>query len=314
MKIKHPKMSLKTILIIVVMIFVLILNLFRLRFGFDVIILTMLVIAYVTKSSTSFVKDWILPVLLFFFYEAFRGSAFEISSTLWGAKPMVVGLVNLEKTVFFFLKDIPTVMLQHSLRPDINVVHWYDYVLVGSYTMFFWYWIIVGFIIWKKNRTIFKKYIYGLVGYAICDCFIYMFAPSAPPWYAANQGIIPAVTRIFWSTAYFKTNGMSFISTYGDNSFAAFPSHHASWPFFASLFLVKTFGKKALPFMIIPFIIAFATWYGGEHYVIDSLFGWIIAGTAFIFVNSKWLEKRVNKTKEYIKEKFKKSKVIVIED
>jgi membrane-associated phospholipid phosphatase len=63
------------------------------------------------------------------------------------------------------------------------------------------------------------------------------------------------------------------------------PSLHAAWPFFASLYVVKVFGKKWLPIFIVPIMIAIATWYGAEHYVIDSLLGFFLA---FVFYKVSW--------------------------
>ena len=57
---------------------------------------------------------------------------------------------------------------------------------------------------------------------------------------------------------------------------------------YASLFVVDTFGKKWLPIFIIPILVAISTWYGAEHYVIDSIAGIIIATITFvIFRNIK---------------------------
>ncbi|MEI7578486.1 MAG: phosphatase PAP2 family protein [bacterium] len=284
------KISPKNWVIIGVICGILVLNMFKIRFNFDFIVLTMLLAAYVTGSSKRFIKDWFLPILLFYFYQAFRGSAYTISNKLWQAEPIVQPLITWERNLFFFLNDIPTVILQQTLRPDLSIVPWYDYVLMLFYTLFFWYWIGAGFMIWKKNRQLFFKYMYGLVGFSIFDTILYLFFPTAPPWYAAQQGLITFVPRLFWTTSYFKTSGMSIISGYGDNKFAAFPSHHAAWPFFASLFLYKAFGKKALPLMIVPIMIMFATWYGAEHYIIDSIAGILVAWVTYWFLNSKYFD------------------------
>ena len=130
----------------------------------------------------------------------------------------------------------------------------------------------------------FYRYIYGLVGFSIFDAIIYVFFPTAPPWYAAQVGILPPLQRVMLIHDYFSAKYVSLVSMYGNNDFAAWPSHHAAWPFFAWLFLVGTFGKKMIPLIIVPLVIAFATWYGAEHYVIDSIAGFAVAGITYWIV------------------------------
>ena len=141
------------------------------------------------------------------------------------------------------------------------------------------------------NVALWIWYIYGLVGFSLFDTLIYIFFPSAPPWYAAQVGLLPPLQRVMLIHDYFSSKYLGFVSTYGNNDFAAWPSHHAAWPFFAFLFLVGVFGKKALPFVVVPLVIAFATWYGAEHYVIDSLAGFTIAGITY------WIVMKVGKKK-----------------
>ena len=50
---------------------------------------------------------------------------------------------------------------------------------------------------------------------------------------------------------------------------------------------VKIFGKKAIPLFIVPFTIAFATWYGAEHYVIDSLAAVVVSLITF-YIATNW--------------------------
>ena len=88
---------------------------------------------------------------------------------------------------------------------------------------------------------------------------------------------------------------MDIVTKYGSNDFAAFPSHHAAWAFYASLFFVHVFGKKYWYMLVIPIIIAFASWYGAEHYVIDSIAGFIIAFIAYKLAVSEGIFKKNKK-------------------
>ncbi|MCA9383791.1 phosphatase PAP2 family protein [Candidatus Dojkabacteria bacterium] len=271
-------------LAITMIIVIIFLNIFGVRFGFDLILVTFGIFTLFRGESSTFVKDWWKPIVLFFTYEFLRGRAYRWGHALFGFEPIYQGLITFEEKVFFFMDQIPPVFLQQTLRPDISVIHWYDYVLFFFYTSFFWYWLAIAFAIWMKRRHLFNKYMYGLVGFSIFSCFIFFFLPSAPPWAASQNGLIEPLERILWTSQYLPSQGLNIVSTYGQNDFAAMPSHHAAWPFFATLFLIKAFGKKFIPFMLVPLTIAFATWYGAEHYVVDSLVGFAIATSAFLIV------------------------------
>lgn len=279
-----PQHLVTRIFLAMVIIAIIVLNTFKAQFGMDIIIVTLCVFAILRNSGIDFLKDWGVPMALFYLYEATRAKAYTVSQH-FGISPIIKPLIWMERKIFFFLDDVPSVKLQHALRPDLAVAHWYDYFLFFFYSMFFWYWLVVGFIIWMRDRKLFRKYIYGLVAFSLIDVIVYALFPSAPPWYASDEGYLAPISRILWTIDYLPGDGLSFVSTYGRNDFAAFPSHHTAWPFFATLFMIKLFGKKALPLLIIPFVIAFATWYGAEHYVVDSIAAIVVAGTTFYIVN-----------------------------
>lgn len=286
--------NVRTIALVFICIAILFVNFFVYRFAMDMIIVVLIVLAIMFKKEKEFFKEWSIPIILFYIYEFFRGRAYDIAQ--WLNRPLLNEvLVATEKKLFTIGGDIPTVFLQYSLSnaPSGNFLpNWYDYILFFFYMSFFWFWLVAGFVIWRKSRDMFMRYIYGLVGFSLFDTLIYIFFPSAPPWYAAQVGILSPLQRIMLIHDYFSSKYVSLVSTYGNNDFAAWPSHHAAWPFFTCLFLVGVFGKKALPFFIIPLIIVFATWYGAEHYIIDSLAGFAIAGITY------WIVMRVGKKKK----------------
>lgn len=269
-----------------VIIIIILLQIFKIRFGMDFIIITLCIFAIVQREGKQFIIDWGPPIVLFYLYEGLRAYAFDVSKLL-GIHPIVQPIITLERKTFFFLDQVPSVKLQRWLRPNLAVAHWYDYVLFFFYIMFFWYWLVIGYILWKKARkTLFKPYMYGLVAFSLIDVVFYALFPSAPPWYAADHGYFPWISRILWTIKYLPSGSFSAVSTYGRNDFAAFPSHHTAWPFYATLFMIKLYGKKALPLLIIPFMIAFATWYGAEHYVVDSISAvFVCLITFFIAIN-----------------------------
>lgn len=264
------------------------LNMFVTKFGMDFAFIILFVIALLMSQSGPFLRAWFPPMCLFYIYEALRGAAYSHVARPLGIEPITQPLIWAELKLFFFLDEVPTVKLQHWLRPNAlkpaaDAANWYDYVLFFCYSMFYCYWVVVGFILWIKRRQLFSRYMYGLVGFSLFDVIVYAFLPTSPPWAAGLDGSIPPVARVLWTIPLLPSDTLSFVSTYGHNDFAAFPSHHAAWPFFSCLFMVKAFGKKAMFTFLIPLSVAFATWYGAEHYVIDSLAGFAVAGIAYVF-------------------------------
>lgn len=288
--------ALRNRLMAIAVIFILtLLQIFKIRFGMDFIVITLALFALFKGEVGKFFKDWSIPIFLFYLYEAARSRAYDLSQAL-EIKPIVAPIIWLERKVFFFLDDIPPVKLQYWLRPELDSLAWYDPILFFFYVMFFWYWLVIGYIIWIKERKLFKPYMYGLLGFSFFDTALYAFFPSAPPWWAADHGYIPWISRILWTSNYLPGGGLSAVSTYGRNDFAAFPSHHTAWPFYATLFMIKIFGKKALPLLIVPFTIAFATWYGAEHYIVDSLAAVIVCLiTFYIAINFGKIKEKIKK-------------------
>lgn len=274
----------KKLVYISIIFFVAFSQIFIFRFTLPFILLTIVAFALVRGEVKQFSKDWVPATLFYFFYEILRGLAFRFNQLTLKTEPVSQLLIDMERKVFFFLSDIPTVVLQDQYfvlgRED-----WYNNVLFFFYTSFFWYWIATAYILWVKKRYLFKPYIYGLIGFSLVGVIFFYLWPTAPPWLASNQGELPELTRVMWSGEYLPSGALEIVSTYNRNDVAAVPSFHTAWPFFATLFLIKAFGKKLLPLLIWPFLIAFATWYGAEHYIIDSIVGVIFAGSAFVFVH-----------------------------
>lgn len=237
-----------------------------------------------TQKRYQFIRDWYPLFVLFFVYDTLRGVAFSIGAGYLGRDLITTGLIELESNLFFFLPELPVVFIQNILRPIPGQSHWYDYVLFLFYVSFFFYWIIVGVILWIKDRSSFYLYGYGLFGFSVLGILVFFFLfPTAPPWWAAEQGLMPEVERVLWNLPLIKET-IGLVPAPDMNLFAAVPSYHAAWPMFSTLFMIRLYGKKALWLLIIPITVAFATWYGAEHYVVDSLLGFLLAIGAYIYM------------------------------
>lgn len=255
--IKKVKANWKRILIFVAVPTLLVLNVYKLNFGFDVIVLTLFFASIFHTNPLNFLRDWMPPIFAFYLYEYLRGYA-EDYAFKFNREVIIQPIITIEEKLFFFMDRIPTVYLQQELRPDYSQTNWYDYVLFFFYASFFWFWLVVGYIIWYYQRQYFKKYMWGLVGFSMFGVIIFFLFPSAPPWYAADNGYLPYLSRILWTSDYLPSDSLTFVNTYGRNDVAAIPSFHVAWPLYAALFMIKIFGKKFIPLLIFPSLIAFA--------------------------------------------------------
>ncbi|MEO8208245.1 MAG: phosphatase PAP2 family protein, partial [Chloroflexota bacterium] len=127
----------------------------------------------------------------------------------------------------------------------------------------------------------------------------YLVLPVAPPWWAAEHGLIPgpdgapAITylkaqgfgdlarlfgfegRYLYSYAIYEVN---------PNQVAAFPSLHAGYPFLAFLFARRAFGRPGWLMLAYAACVWFAIVYLADHYVVDLLGGIAYASAAYVAI------------------------------
>ena len=107
-------------------------------------------------------------------------------------------------------------------------------------------------------------------------CVIYMAVPTAPPWWASEQGytddkvrrIMQEVGEEEWGRAWPVLYG-----TLGGNPWAAMPSLHFATSLMAALLLAETGPAQGAFGWAYAGVLGFALVYLGEHYVTDLLAG-----------------------------------------
>ena len=220
-----------------------------------------------TGQAIQFLWDWTPMLILILSYEYLRGLI-----------PLVSHHVHFYLMIrfdSFLFHTIPTVWLQNHLF-DPNHLHWYDYFSVVIYFMHFTIPLMFGFYFWLKDRQYFKEFVAGIVVLSYLTFFTYFVFPAAPPWMAAQAGLIPPVVHITDIVASHFLHTVSLPTVYayfGANLTAAVPSLHAAYPTLTGIFIVRKW-PKALPLVILYLIgIWFAIIYLGEHYFFDEVLG-----------------------------------------
>lgn len=178
---------------------------------------------------------------------------------------------------------IPTVWIQQRLVD--GSVHWYDVLAAVVYASHFVAIPLLTAIMWFRWRRRFAGWIAAVITFAVLGVAGYVLYPAAPPWMAAELGVIDEVRRISdigWSGLNLDVISRGTVSAQGvSNPVAAMPSLHAGSSLLVTLAAwsrLGAIGRVCLSTYVVA--MAAALVYTGEHYVVDVLAGWVAAGIA----------------------------------
>jgi hypothetical protein len=249
----------------------------------DVLLIGLGLAALLLGRGKLFLRDWIPFIGLFFAYELMRGYADN-----FGAAIHVEDVLALERLLF--LGNVPTQVLQAWLHPPTGVDPW---AVLGTvfYFLHFPLPLAVAFFLWLRRRRAFYDYVAALIVLSMAGFVTYLLLPVAPPWWAAERGLLPGVE-------YLKEQGFTdlarmfgfegrYLFSYtiyqiNPNQVAAVPSLHAAYPFLAWLFARRALGRWAGWLML---AYSLCVWlsivYIADHYVVDILAGLLYAAGAY---------------------------------
>jgi membrane-associated phospholipid phosphatase len=232
-------------------------------------------------------RDWAVTLLSWapflvalFLYDFARSVGYRIH----GNKPMMV-VPQIRADELFGAGRLPTTILQERLyNPDD--IRWYDVITSGVYTSHFLVpYLFAGFL-WTRGQRLWRWYAGTFVGVNFFSCLIFAFVTTAPPWYAAQQKLIPEFERKIAGRGWSEI-GLNLVSGLIDkgqqtvNPFAAIPSLHSAQAFLIVCFVWPFLPKLLRPFLTLyPLWMTFALVYSGEHYFVDVLVGWAIVAVA----------------------------------
>jgi len=194
-------------------------------------------------------------------------------------------VITVEKALFF--GTLPNNWLQdafYSFR-RLGVLEAYTMFVYLSY---FFTPHILAFTLWRLDFPAFKRYAIAFIITLYVGLIASGIAPTAPPWLASQEGMIPQVFQIIPDISGEVAPG-AYGQAYevaGANPVAAMPSLHAAIPFVMMFALWKYPLVRPLG-VIYALSMAFAIVYLGEHYAVDGLaglstaaFGWWAGGAA----------------------------------
>ena len=257
----------------------------------DVLLIGLGLAAVILGRGRLFIRDWVPFIGLFLAYELMRGYADDINRVVHEAD-----VLGLERWIFG--GHLPTQVLQDLFHPTTGL----DWVAMAGTVFYFLHFplpLAVAFLLWVRRRRAYYDFIAAFIVLSMAGFVTYLLLPVAPPWYAANDGLIngpdgmPAIT-------YLKSQGFNdiarllgfegrYLYSYtiyeiNPNAVAAFPSLHAGYPFLAFLFARRAFGRAGWLMAIYTACVWFAIVYLADHYVVDILGGVAYASIAYLAV------------------------------
>ncbi|NBE84878.1 phosphatase PAP2 family protein [Micromonospora rubida] len=235
------------------------------------------------RTHLLFARDWVPVVLLLAAYNLSRGFADN------GATPHAMELIVADRFMFGWATggEVPTVWLQeHFYRPEVR---WWDVIASWVYFSHFVVTLAAAAVLWMRNRRRWAAYMRRFGFLCAAGLVTYFLYPAAPPWWAAQNGLLTEVARI--STRGWKAFGMHGAGNLlnagqiASNPVAAMPSLHTAWALFVVLFFLRATRRRWWPLLLAyPLAMTFTLVYSGEHYVIDVLVGWAYVGMTFLVV------------------------------
>jgi len=229
-----------------------------------------------------FTRDW-APV---FAMMAVYGGAFAAAASLnmptW-YRP------QLEADRVLGLGHVPSVWLQHQLDASHNapMAVW----TACAYASHYYFPIMLGLYVWWRHRDDgFFDLIYGYLAALALATVVFVLAPTAPPWLAAQRGLLPPLHDVV-KTGLLDLHLNTLADHKGDPHLyltrAAFPSVHAAWPTVSLLVVLRHRMPRPVVALVLLQLVSvwFAIVYGGEHYVSDVIAGALVAVLAVALVS-----------------------------
>ena len=220
------------------------------------------------------ILDWLPLVAVLCVYDFTRGAADSL-----GIAVNVTPMIDFDRAVFF--GETPTEWLQDRLY-EPGVVHWWNVTFTMIYTSYFIAPFAVAGFLWARDRDAFLRFVKRLITLGFAGLATYITFPAAPPWMAAEAGLLDNVHRITaqgWAVLDVGTAAMFSRGQATVNQVAAVPSLHTAFVALVAVFLWNRVRPIWRPLLALyPLAMGLTLMATGEHYFFDVLLGWLYAG------------------------------------
>ena len=227
------------------------------------------------------VLDWLPLLAALILYDHTRGIADSLGMTV-----RVTELAEVERSMFAGI--LPSAWLQEQYSSPADP-HWWDAVASLVYTSHFVLPWALAAVLYVRSRPAWLRYVRWVVLLSYAGLATYILVPAAPPWYASRYDFVPEqIDRVItngWAVLGLRSAGAWLDQAQaGSNLVAALPSLHAAFAVLVSIALWLHVRNPALRVLIAVYPVAMGLTlvYGGEHYVVDVLLGWVYVGLVLL--------------------------------
>jgi membrane-associated phospholipid phosphatase len=214
-------------------------------------------------------------VILFFSFQGMRGIADNVNT-----------YVNFDIPIAFdplLTAGIPFTRLLQESFPDQSGI---GALAIFTYVTHFFFPFLFGILLWWTARKHYEPYFVALVFTIYLGLITCLMIPVAPPWMAAEEGLIDIDHLTFKISAEYGFTSMpTLYLLINANPVAAFPSLHFALPVLIAYYAIRSFGARGLPALLYTALMGFSLVYLGEHYVFDLLGGALYAFIGIIASN-----------------------------
>lgn len=231
--------------------------------------------ALVLGMTWRYVSSFVPFGLLLLLYEWLRTGAHRIN-------PHAYYLPQIRADELIGLGTVPSVRLQGWLwngthrgpfENELTLIHSLHLAVV----------LVVLFCVLAVSQRAYLQAATAFLATAFAAVIGFVLFPAAPPWLAAQHGLIGPLTRIRELGRPPPAPG-TLTRLFDDNQVAAIPSLHAGWSMMVVLVVHRWF-PRLTPLAVAYWLTQqFAVVYLGEHYVIDLVIGDVLAIAVWIAV------------------------------
>lgn len=251
----------------------------------------LLVVAVTADSSDRLrplVRDWGLFAVLLLAYRYSAGLADGV-----GRPVLMDGLVDADRIVGF--GEVPTVRLQQAIDQTGTAPLW-QVPLSFVYVSHFFAVLVAAALLWLRDRPSWVAYTKRLLSLGALAVVTYVVVPAAPPWMAADEGLIDPIVRS--SFLGWERVGLGIVEPVVEqgravaNPVAALPSMHAGFAaFLAAFFWSRTGAAGRVLWVGYALAMGFTLVLTGEHWVVDILAGWLYVAVVmggWALIDRRW--------------------------
>jgi membrane-associated phospholipid phosphatase len=218
-----------------------------------------------------FLREWLPFLAMTVLFDAGRGASYALVEA--GYRPVFVHYpIQLEELLIGVpAVSVPLQQAFQSLPLDRAMV-----IVHGSHFLYF---LLFGLVVWHARREQFWRFRRSMIAVLVTGLVAYVLIPTAPPWMAAGQGLVPPINRTIEEI--YTTYVGELYGAFDTNPVAAMPSIHVAFPAVCALVAWSCFSRTtAMLAGAYAILVCFAVMYLGDHYFVDVLAGVVLAGVA----------------------------------